>query len=259
MKFKNVLFFAILCLIFSSSVMSQSRETGAITGTVTDDETVPLPGVTVTLTSDKLMGERSFVTDTNGNFRFPALPPGTYTLSAELPGFNTYTQENIRLETTIRLTMDVKLQIATVQEQVTVVAQSPTVDVKSSETASVTLSNEILRNIPYSNFSMDIVNMAPGVNNDVAYGASESTGVSYQVDGVDVSDPEAGSAWVFLDPNIVEEAKVMGIGLPAEYGNFTGVIFNLVTKSGGNEFSGHFDVTYQGKQEIGRASWRERV
>ncbi len=248
MKFKIISFSVVLCLILSSLVMAQSRGTGAIVGTVTDDQKIPLPGVTVTLNSDKLMGERSFVTDTNGNFRFPALPPGTYKLSAKLPGFNEYTQENIRVETTIRLTIDVELNTATVEEQVTVIAHSPTVDVKSSETASVTLSDEILRNIPFSNFAMDIVNMAPGVNDDVAYGASNSTGVSYQVDGVDVSDPDAGSAWVFVDPNIVEEAKVMGIGLPAEYGNFTGVIFNLVTKSGGNEFSGHFDVNYQGKQ-----------
>ena len=67
------------------------------------------------------------------------------------------------------------------------------------------------------------------------------------MDGVNVSDPEGGSAWVFLDHNIIEEAKVMGLGLPAEYGNFTGVIFNLVTKSGGNEFSGHFELDFQGK------------
>ena len=228
--------------------MAQSRRTGAITGIVTDTGNVPLPGATVTLIGSTLMGERSSVTDTNGNFRFPALPPGLYTLSTELPGFAKFVQEKIRLETTIRLTIAVELTITTVQEQVTVITQSPTVDVKSSETASVTLSDEILRNIPYSNFAMDIVNLAPGVNNDVAYGASASTGVSYQIDGVDVSDPDAGSAWVFVDPDIVEEAKIMGLGLPAEYGNFTGVIFNLVTKSGGNEFSGHFSATYQGRQ-----------
>ena len=66
------------------------------------------------------------------------------------------------------------------------------------------------------------------------------------MDGVGVGDPAGGTAWVFLDYNIIEEAKVMGIGLPAEYGNFTGVIFNTVTKSGGNEFSGHFEVDFQG-------------
>ena len=69
------------------------------------------------------------------------------------------------------------------------------------------------------------------------------------MDGVNVADPEAGSAWVFSDHNIIEEAKVMGIGLPAEYGNFTGVIFNLVTKSGGNKFSGHFEFNFQGYQD----------
>jgi hypothetical protein len=60
-----------------------------------------------------------------------------------------------------------------------------------------------------------------------------------------VSDPELGSAWVFLDYNVVEEAKIMGIGLNAEYGAFTGVIFNTITKSGGNELSGHAEVIFQ--------------
>jgi outer membrane receptor protein involved in Fe transport len=246
MKLKSFVSFLALLLLLTPFVLSQSRETGAVVGTVMDEEGTPLPGVTVTITSPNLQGTRTAITDTGGNYRFPSLPPGVYTLKAELPGFATTVRENIRVSTTIRLTVDVTLKPTALEEEITVIAVSPTVDVKSSETASVTLSDEILRNVPYSNFAMDIVNMAPGVNNDVAYGASESTGVAYQLDGVDVSDPEAGSAWVFTDPNIVEEAKVMGIGLPAEYGNFTGVIFNLVTKSGGNEFSGHFEGIFQG-------------
>jgi hypothetical protein len=142
------------------------------------------------------------------------------------------------------------LKPATVQEQVTVIAKSPTVDVKSTETASVTLGNEILRNMPNSQFSANIVLMAPGVNdNAVAYGAGGERGISYQMDGVGVGDPDGGTAWVFVDYNIIEEAKVMGIGLPAEYGNFTGVIFNIVTKSGGNQLSGHFETIYQGHEQ----------
>ncbi|GAI00014.1 unnamed protein product, partial [marine sediment metagenome] len=62
--------------------------------------------------------------------------------------------------------------------------------------------------------AMDIVDLAPGVTSGVAYGASESTGIAYQLDGVDVSDPDGGSAWVFLDPHIIEEAKIMGVGAP---------------------------------------------
>ncbi len=248
MKSKSFFVLLAFLLILSASAFSQSKETGAINGKVLDDQGNPLPGVTLKLTSPNLMGTRSVITDANGLFRFPALPPGVYQLKAEMPGFGTIVQDNLRVTTTVTLSTDLTMTPSTVQEQVTVMAQSPTVDIKSTETASVTLSNEILRNMPYSNFTADIVNMAPGVNNNVAYGASSDTGISYQMDGVGVADPDGGSAWVFVDSNIIEEAKVMGVGLPAEYGNFTGVIFNLVTKSGGNEFSGHMEFLFQGKQ-----------
>ncbi|MBP1767638.1 MAG: Trehalose synthase [Candidatus Aminicenantes bacterium] len=248
MKSKSFFVLLAFLLILSASAFSQSKETGAINGKVLDDQGNPLPGVTLKLTSPNLMGTRSVITDANGLFRFPALPPGVYQLKAEMPGFGTVVQDNLRVTTTVTLSTDLTMTPSTVQEQVTVMAQSPTVDIKSTETASVTLSNEILRNMPYSNFTADIVNMAPGVNNNVAYGASSDTGISYQMDGVGVADPDGGSAWVFVDSNIIEEAKVMGVGLPAEYGNFTGVIFNLVTKSGGNEFSGHMEFLFQGKQ-----------
>jgi hypothetical protein len=252
MKLKSTVALIAFLLILSPLAFSQSKETGAIVGTVTDEEHTPLPGATVTLTSPNLMGTRTFVTDARGQYRFPALPPGDYTLRTQLPGFRTYVQENIRLTTTSRLTVDPVMKQSTVEEEVTVVAQSPTVDIKSTETASVTLTNEILRNIPYSQFTSSIVNLAPGVTPDnmadSAYGAQDGTGIAYSMDGVNVADPEGGTAWVFLDHNIIEEAKVMGVGLPAEYGNFTGVIFNIITKSGGNQFSGHMEFDFQGEK-----------
>jgi len=237
-----------ITLLLAPIAFSQSKETGAIRGVVTDEQGAPLPGVNVTLSGQNLMGIRTFLTDAGGEFRFPALPPGEYQVKAELQGFGAISREKIRVNTTSTLNIDFKMKASTISEEVTVIAKSPTVDVKSTETASVTLSNEILRNVPNSQFTSDIVNLAPGVNNDVAYGASQSTGIAYSMDGVNVADPEGGSAWVFSDYNIIEEAKVMGVGLPAEYGNFTGVIFNLVTKSGGNNFSGHFEFDFQGYQ-----------
>ena len=245
---KKVFVPLLIMLFLAPLAFSQSRETGAIAGTVTDESGSPLPGVTVTISGPALMGTRSSVTDARGVYRFPALPPGTYTLKAELQGFRDVVNTNVRLTTTTTLTVDLTMQQTTLEEEVTVVAKSPTVDVKSTETASVALTNEILRNMPYSQFTADIVNMAPGVTNNVAFGASQNTGIAYTMDGVNVADPEAGSAWVFSDHNIVEEAKIMGVGLPAEYGNFTGVIFNLITKSGGNNFSGHMEFNFQGKR-----------
>jgi hypothetical protein len=244
-----------LLAVMTIPIFSQSRETGAILGKVMDDQKNALPGVSVLLTGKNLMGNREFITDAQGAFRFPALPPGEYVLKGTLRGFRTVEQTGIRLTTTVSLTIDLIMVLSTVSEQITVQAKAPTVDVKSSETASVTLSNEVLRNIPYSQFAVDIVNMAPGVNDNVAYGASQNTGIAYTMDGVNVADPELGSAWVFVDHNIIEEAKIMGVGLPAEYGNFTGVIFNLITKTGGNTFSGHIEFDYQGRKSDG-AFWQ---
>jgi len=254
MSRKTILSVFLLALM-TIPIFSQSRETGAILGKVMDDQKNALPGVSVVLTGKNLMGRREFITDAQGTFRFPALPPGEYVLRGTLQGFRTFEQTGIRLTTTVSLSIDLILIPSTVSEQITVQAKAPTVDVKSSETASVTLSNEVLRNIPYSQFTADIVNLAPGVNDNVAYGASQDTGIAYTIDGVNVADPEAGSAWVFLDHNIIEEAKVMGVGLPAEYGNFTGVIFNLITKTGGNTLSGHIEFDYQGKKSDG-AFWQ---
>jgi len=245
MKLKSFISLCTLLLLLSPLALAQSKETGAIVGTVADEEDSALPGATVTLTGPNIMGDRTAITDAQGRFRFPALPPGIYAVKAELPGFATIISKEIRVHTTVRLTVDLTMKLATLEEEITVIAVSPTVDVKTSETASVTLSDDILRNMPTSQFVTGIVNLAPGVDGDVAYGSSDGTGISYQVDGVDVGDPEGGSAWVFLDYNIIEEAKIMGIGLNAEYGAFTGVIFNTITKSGGNEFSGHAEFIYQ--------------
>jgi len=242
---------AAIILLVAPLAFSQSRETGALQGKVTDEQGSPLPGVNITASSPNLMGVRTAVTDADGEFRFIALPPGVYEVKAELQGFGTVLRKDIRLTTTTRLIVDFQMKAAAVAEEVTVIAQSPTVDIKSTETASVTLGNEILRNIPNSQFSTDIVNMAPGVTSDVAYGAGDGRGISYQMDGVGVGDPDGGTAWVFVDYNIIEEAKVMGHGLPAEYGNFTGVIFNIITKSGGNQLSGHFEVDFQGRKTRG--------
>ena len=76
-------------LLLAPLAFSQSRETGAVRGVVTDDQNAPLPGVNVTISGPNLMGVRAFVTDANGEFRFPALPPGEYQIKAELQSFGT--------------------------------------------------------------------------------------------------------------------------------------------------------------------------
>ena len=112
MKSRGFLFVLFIFFVFSSITLSQSKETGAILGTVFDDINNPLPGVTLVLSSPSLMGERTVLSDAEGNYRFPALPPGDYVIQAELQGFTKVIQENIRLTTTVRLTVNLVLKPA---------------------------------------------------------------------------------------------------------------------------------------------------
>ena len=89
-----------LCLLASANAFAQgggASTTGSINGKVVDSSGGVLPGVTVSATSPSAMGVQSSVSDTGGNYRFPALPPGTYTVTFELPGFNTLKRENIQI------------------------------------------------------------------------------------------------------------------------------------------------------------------
>ena len=121
---------------------------------------------------------------------------------------------------------------------------APLIDAKDSQTGVTTITKEMIDNIPNTQFVAGIVNLAPGVTKDSAYGAADNA-VQYQVDGVDVSDPELGTAYLFLDYGVIDEVKIMGIGAPAEYGGYTGIVFNTVTKTGGNNTEGTFDSFIQ--------------
>ena len=247
-KMRTLFFFLVILLVVTSFVYSQSKETGALKGTVKLEDGSPVPGVMVKVDSDVIVGAtKTTITNETGNYRFVGLQPGIYVLSATLEGFATAKQTGVKVSIGKTFTIDLTMTQGTITEEVVVVGKSALVDVKDSSTASVEMTTEFLQNIPNSQFTADAVNMAPGITSDVAYGASDGTGVAYQIDGVDVSDPAGGTAWVFLDYNVVEEVSVSGIGAPAEYGNFSGVVFNTVTKSGTNQFKGYTEFLYQGK------------
>ncbi|MCP5105241.1 MAG: TonB-dependent receptor [bacterium] len=239
-----------LCLIFIFTVAlvclpgyGQSKENGAVEGKVFSEEQA-LPGVEVTLTSPNLMGgKRVTVTNTDGKYRFVALPYGEYAVVASLEGFSTVKKTGIKVTVGKTVTIDFSMTLGKITEQIEVTG-SALIDVKDSQTAVATISRELIEHMPNSQTVANIVNLAPGVTQDSAFGAHDY-GVQYQIDGVDVSDPGLGSSYVFIDYGVVEEAQVMGIGAPAEYGGFTGIVFNTVTKTGSNTLQGMFDSYVQ--------------
>jgi hypothetical protein len=234
---------ALATLVFALMAMPAMSQSllGGISGTVRDEQGGALPGAMVTLSGKT--GSKNMPTDAQGIYRFAALDPGTYEVSGELSGFKPRKLTNISLSVGAQLTIDLNLAVGGLSESLEVVGEAPVVDTSSSATNN-TLSQDILFNMPIDRRSFNIYNFAPGVNDSSAYGGGQDTANSLLLDGVDTRDPEGGTDWSFFNYNIIQEVQIQGLGAPAEYGAFTGVIVNTISKSGGNQFAGLFDVNY---------------
>jgi outer membrane receptor protein involved in Fe transport len=239
--------FLALCLAWLSGPSFAQRVTGKITGEVRDEAGAPLPGVTVEISSPALMGgPRSQLTTENGSYHFINLPPGTYKIVFALSGFQRVERQNVKVSLNSTVTEDISLKQSVVEESVEVTAESPVVDVTKSG-VSTTFSVEQIENIPSGRFTVfDIIKQAPGLPQteqsewrNAAFGSNYESN-AYLVDGVNISSPDLGHAWNWQPQDMYEEVEFSGIGAPAEYGSFTGAVINIVTKSGGNTFSGSF-------------------
>ncbi|HPC83444.1 MAG TPA: TonB-dependent receptor [Thermoanaerobaculaceae bacterium] len=227
-------------------LLAQSTTSGSLQGTVKDTDGGMLPGVSVTATSAALVaGKMVTFTDERGAFRFPSLPPGTYTLEVELSGFRTLRQEGIRLGLGQALSLAITMELAGAVEEVTVTGDAPLVSVVSN-TVSNNLTQDFIERQPLPRDVNQLINYTPGVNNDRAFGATQENANAYNLDGMSVSDPGSGQHWLLPNLDWLKEVQVMGLGAAAEYGGFTGAMLNMVTKSGGNEVSGDIRAYYTG-------------
>jgi hypothetical protein len=247
----SIAFLLLAGLNLTATLAHSQAKYGAIEGRVLDAEGEPLPGVEVKGSSPDLIGGvQSRVTDDSGKFRFPALSPGTYILEASLQGFVPAKKENIRLFVGQTLTVDLTMKVGTLQEEVTVIGVSPLVDVKDSQVNATNLDEKMIKDIAaagkYRNATQDLLNLAPGIQDASAAGSAARVSVQWQIDGTNVSYIGSGADWTYPDINMVEEAQVAGFGANAEYGGFTGAVFNTVLKSGGNNFEGLAEVVYSG-------------
>ncbi len=239
---------ALLLALAPTLAFAQSL-TGSIQGTVKDEQGGALPGANVTLSGSK--GTRSSVSDASGNYRFPAVDPGTYAITAALSGFAGKRSENVEINVGQTYVLDFNLKVAGQTEEITVTGEAPVVDTSASSTNNQ-LSQDLLFNIPIrpTNAATQLLDYTPGVNWGTAFGADNDTANGLLLDGVDTRDPEGGSAWTFFAFNLLDEVQIQGLGAPAEYGAFTGVVVNSITKSGGNNYSGLFDVYLRHKDLI---------
>ncbi len=240
----TVLFLA--CVFMPRPVVAQSNTTGALSGRVTDEVGTPLPGATIQIESAALIGGvKGIAADKDGLWRFREIPPGSYTITIAMPGYKTILRKDVRV--LLGRTIDVPVEMIQFagEETMTVVGAAVEIDKTSSATSTV-LTDSYLQNLPTGRFQPDTLNLAPGINSGSAYGGGSGSSNAYQIDGVDVSDPDSGTPWSFVNYNIIEEVELVGLGAPAEYGGFTGVVFNSITRSGSNDVEGLIDGIYTG-------------
>jgi outer membrane receptor protein involved in Fe transport len=238
---------AAFAVAFAPLALAQ-RTTGAISGTVRDATEAALPGVTVSVTGANIVGAQTATTNEQGFYRILNLPPGEYQVTFSLSGFKSVTRRSLRVPLGVTIEENARLEVSQLQESVDVVGEASVVDTTSNEVGT-NFDREWVENAPISrNSFFDIIAQAPGAlqggngsgngtGRTMVYGSSYDEN-SFQVDGVDITDNYFNEA--LAEPNVdaIDEVEVLALGAPAEYGNLTGAVYNIVTRQGTNEFHG---------------------
>ena len=233
---------------------------GRINGTVTDNTGAVLPGVTVTASSPALIQPQVQVTGADGGFRFLALPPGVYSIDFELTGFNAVKRQDVRVIINQTLTVDMQMQVATLQETVTVTGASPIVDT-STNAMGTNFTKELLTEIPNARDVWAAMSQAPGIqmtsfdvggSNTGTQSGYRSYGVDDQnqtrVEGIDTTESTNANAGYF-DFGSFEEFQVGGAG--ADASAFAGgAVLSISVKSGGDSFHGNWYSDFVGESQL---------
>lgn len=241
---------SVFCLaLLLATGAALAATTSRLTGEVYDNDGNPLPGVTVQISSDKLIGgPQVAIADENGRFVFNLLPVGLYNVEATLVGFKPASgQVQVALDRTAQIIFNM------VPEQfggeIEVSAEVPVVDVAQVNT-SVTFNEDYLQKAAVGSANRDYLSMigqaagVAGSGNASVFGGSNGDN-SFLIDGLNTTDPVTGTFGTNFNYDAIQEMNFQTGGFEAEFGQATGGIVNLVTKSGGNEFSGSLDIRYR--------------
>jgi hypothetical protein len=239
---------AVVCLTLCATLAQAQVPTGTISGRVSDSSGGVLPGVTVTATSPNLQGERVAVTSTFGDYVLPLLPPGSYTVTVELTGFQTRTQK-VDVASTEIVPLNVELGVGAFSEQITVVGQARSF--AETVQTGTTMQQSLMSSLPSSRSLTAAIGMAPNVKATGPGGQSGGDGsftiagaMAYDsvflLNGVAITENIRGQPFTLFIEDALQETTVSTSGISAEYGRFGGGLVNAITKSGGDQFSGSY-------------------
>jgi Carboxypeptidase regulatory-like domain/TonB-dependent Receptor Plug Domain len=238
---------AVSLLLVSVTALGQTATTGSIEGSVTDPNGAAVSGATVSVTSPNLISPQTATTDDTGRFRILALPPGTYKVTVQASGFAPFEKDNLAVNLGRNSNVDAQLGLAGATAMVTITSGAA-IDAAQNTTGS-NVSSEQFSNFPTQRTVQGLYTIAPtvtrsglrdatGRDRDPSVAGSSGPENNYILDGVNTTDPAFGGSGANLPFEFVQEVEIKTGAYGAEYGKSTGGIFNVITKSGGNEFHG---------------------
>jgi hypothetical protein len=245
-----------LALLVPTVVLAQTGQ-GSLRGYIRDAQGGALPGVTVTAASPELIRPSTAVTDSEGYYRLLNLPPGTYTVTAELTGFSAFKQEGILVRAGANFQVDIELKLGNLQETITVTGESPMLEVTKPGNV-LNIDGEFQKQLPIAvrrNWT-DFLEVTPGVHSRpfddgsgrmVYFGhATEHFAHVVQLEGMQAGNyNDFQLTYVQMGSDMIEDTQVKTGGADASTPMGTGLAINVITKSGGNALRGSAAYGYQ--------------
>jgi outer membrane receptor protein involved in Fe transport len=242
-----------LCLICSTLLFAQGSG-GRILGRVSDQSGALLSGLKVTATNEATGATHQTQTTASGDYAFPAVPVGVYTLTFDMAGFKTNIRKGVTVEINQVVTLNSTMQIGQAKELVEVTTEAPLVDTTTTQLGAVMNTQQVASLPLNSRDTYQLLQLQPGVmstvgsSNSLVFGSDSAGAVSvnggrgrsnnFSVNGGDANDLFANLPTVQPSPDSIQEFRVLTNTFDAEYGRNSGSVVNVVTKSGTNQWHG---------------------
>jgi hypothetical protein len=245
----------LLMISFAAARIVPAQITSSLEGTVTDKQGLAVAGVEVRVTDAALAVQRTATTDAAGFYRVTALLAGTYTISTSRSGFASKSYTGLEVTLNRTLTFNISLDVGTVTEVVTVSGSLPLLETQTSSLGA-TISPQQIVDMPINGRDyLDLLQMVPGValnrqadkgsDNAVPVLGERGNNTNFLIDGLNNRDDLNGGAATQFNQETIAEFQVITTGYKAEFGNASGGVVNVITKSGTNETHGVASLFYR--------------
>ncbi len=253
-RLKSVYLALVICLALPTLLIAQGTG-GRILGRIADPTGAVLAGVKVTASNEATGVSQDALSNDSGDYAFPNIAVGTYSLTFDLTGFKKAVRHSVALDVNQVITLNMTMQLGAAQEVVDVTAEAPLVDTSSTQLGAV-VNNRSVNELPLNaRDTYQFLQLQPGVQSQLGssggtfYGSDSAGSVSvnggrdrannFSVNGGDANDQFVNLPTIQPTPDAIEEFRVISNTFDAEYGRNSGAVVNVVTKSGTNQWHGN--------------------